>query len=420
MIDTHGIATIALGCGKLHEVAGGGRPELTLRTPAVSEFLYCLRYASPFTQTQIRKNLLVVAGLPPPEYDALSEAEQKRIYIEVLEDMGYTFTEAPDDRTLTYPQQELLTFDTQYFIRPFPPATELYTDKELKAQLGYVEQLLGESGFGKMFHSVVLTNDPVCALEDVLEEDSPERYLRWYYRLRDFRRLLDYPAGCLFYHGAARFPVLVISPPSSESAGDTLEAIRMRVVHELAHYYLTFTLFLDGLVPQAEAILELAGKASALFILDLIEESYAHADTAQIIGSEYVSALPHPTELNDEMTPLSEGPDGEVGKWLRERMVRFFRSGIFDAVFPWAFSLRMHGAVEESRKLVDWMDSPFPAFALGLMEPMERIYKAATLETAGVFELVRVTEVPAHLAHVVTRRAFDTFVAANLKPLTSP
>jgi hypothetical protein len=380
-----------------------------------NDFLLALRSAKPFERSSIHRAVLTAAGLLDPGDSVASDpgglaAEYRRF---LTNDLGYSFQRAGSDSDVVYRERQLLTFTTKY--RCNPGAGEDSKDLEPceERALEAVRATLEATGFGRMVSLVLLTDHPRAAIQREFPDVNPARYMKWYYLTAHAAYTPDLPQGCLFYHGRSRFPCLVLRPPRREGAGTLADALRMRVIHELVHYYLTFTLLLEDEHPFSEGILEMAGQTVGELLLDLITECFAHADTAGFEGNAFFSCAPRKatsvvSHLEDPAAKLSPHLLG----WLRRRRQAYFRTVRFLSVFPWMCASLTHRGEEDCWALVELLEPPFDRLAGELLAPMTAMYATGGLRGRDILAMIEAIErVPGVLAQVTAWGALNEFFA---------
>jgi len=193
----------------------------SLLTP--SGYLLSLRQINgEFTAERIRKCVFDYVGQP-------ANKRSVHDYLDVLRSAGYSFQAGGSNHDVIFREPELLLFQPEVRHRLFP-CTEIegysqaFLDKLTRRIHDYLEQI----GFLRMFHAVILTNDPlkVIELELDFEDGDSLSILPWYYGVDGFRRLPDHPAGCLYFHGKSRFPILFVSPPAFSRNTAAIQEIR--------------------------------------------------------------------------------------------------------------------------------------------------------------------------------------------------
>lgn len=355
------------------------------------EFLLAIRRAGTLTRRTIQESVLCTAGMTAEAATNLSDAEADALYVETLGRIGYEFIRAPAEPDRLFDERQILTFRTRYLHQITPTERGDYPDEETcLGYLGTIRNILVSSGFGSAFHTVLLTNDPRSGILAAYPNADPLSYVKWYYLLRDNHRLPDYPRGCLFYYGRSRFPCLILSPPAAET-DDVERTLAMRVIHEITHYYLTFTLFLESDVSLWETILEIAGEPMAVLIMDIIGECFAHADTARFVGADYFQQSPELVDPPEDL-PLDPRLDATFGEWRRLKRAAYSRTLRFLNAFPWIAAMRSEGLREEADELRNKLAYPYPGLCVDLLWPSLEIYGAGELREEAVFSIVRCLE----------------------------
>jgi len=189
--------------------------------------------------------------------------------------------------------------------------------------------------------------------------------------------------------------VSIFSVPRTQIP-DEPEIMEMRVLHEVTHYYLQFTILLSGVYREAEKILEVAGREVAVFILEYIGECLAHAETARICGPRrYFSS----SSYRPNVVPTAKAPSGspttfdeEFLFWRRRKEKSFFFYTQFGCVSPWAWAAELFEEDTYRNSFLQNLHGQALQIHNDLAQPMREIYNCAALKPEPIFKMVRIIE----------------------------
>ena len=378
-----------------------------------SDFLRAMRKCRSFDRPTIQETVLDAAGRLPDERSPESLTES---YRELLTSMGYSFRHAGIDDDIEYHERCLLTFDTNYVTDLDETYHTAHAASNAETDIDTVRSILESAGFDRALSLVMITDNARRTLGRELPAHDATNFVKWYYTTKRSSHKPRYPKGCLFYHGAARFPCLLLSPPQGAMHLGEREAIlRMRVTHELVHYYLTFTLFADDEHPRSERILEIAGVEYAALLLDLLSECFAHSDTATFFGDDYFANAPTRRGQIPEQG-LSHDLPAQLGKWLRQRRRAYLDTVTFMNVFPWICAATIHGDEGRAAELARMLSPAFRSLTASILEPVVCMYAEGSLRGGKLLEMIAAVEAsPRVLVNLSCWHAIGTLFATYMK-----
>jgi len=383
------------------------------------EYLIALRNAHPFTRENIQEHVVRAARHLPREVKLdLPARSREKEYIRVLEDIGYRFAK-PSGRLnfLAHPEEGTIPlFRTKYEVYCHDNSRGSVDRASLRLVADRARTVLHDCGFGSVFHSVIVTDDALGAFRWYLPDEPPLRYLKWYYlaagRGAGMPQDVDpMPQGGLFRVGRQNVPLVFLMVPTGSMSVPVFEGVRAKLIHEIAHYYLSMTLFLSTVDHPYERVLEVAGETLSIFLLDLLDESFAHSDSASIIGSSYFKYVPADlpsgdTTLNMELS--------DIAKWARRKTELYWSTAGFMSLFPWAVALVAGGQEEMCQQVLARIDPPLQTAGQVMLPHILGMYERAELGAQAILALVQILEEILEYIHAWS--SLETLFALYLEP----
>jgi len=359
-----------------------------------SDFLFALRSSQAYTADKIHEAVVSLARERNPGFatDA-SSTNSAEYYQQVLRSMGYRLQPAGLDPEYEYPEKTLLTFQTRFvsFDGEDGSLSNPTSGTPHSQHVEIVKEVLREAGFDRAFFAVLFADNPEKAITQAFPRANPSSYIKWYYLTRHAIEQPDLPPCCMFFHSKSRFPCLLIGELQTSDPTQFRKDLEIRVIHEVLHYYLMFTLFLDDESPRSEMILDLAGWPISDFLLQLISETYAHIETLRLFGEDFMRHAPHNSAMSTPSTSLLSASEDGLSRWLRETRLEYFSTLQFSMVFPWICAVALF---DEDRigTYCDMLKKPFKRLAQHLIPPMLSIYSHGSLNAPDILSMVKQIE----------------------------
>lgn len=347
-----------------------------------SDYLLALRRVKVFNQDNIRRKV-VEAAFPQEETRSWAGEVVREKYLELLASMGYV---------LEHHRQRTGISDSKHYISTFKKP-EIIKDlssqdivDEIAPMEAYLKSLLKEIGFGHVFRRIVITDNLQTAVKKFWDERRIADDPKWVHLLlpSKIKTPIGVDRGGIVVFDESSGPTLFINV--NKPAHITLDAnriLQMRVVHEIYHFLLHHMLF-DGGASKSLAILEFAGEDIGHYALTLIEESFAHMETARLFPKDYFRLIPPKLKLTDL--------DCGQMRWWSKKMVYWALTYSFSIAFPWICTASRFGITEIADRLYTAFPDVFVELGTSLLPPLHECYDQAALVPQCLVEIAQILE----------------------------
>jgi len=368
-----------------------------------SDYLQAIRSARYFTEEEIQKSVVSayckkVHG-STNIYSCLGDVGIKEEYKKILQELGYNIVRYPARESPS--QTAIITFKTI-----FEPQNVV--DKTGVNLVARTKSILKQSGFGSVFYKVILSDDLTDAVEKYFPNTSPDEVIAWGNMIQHARKLPAYPQGILFPYKVdkekpGRVPCLILSPSSPPAMTvELLAALRMRIVHECTHFYWERTCFSDDKEAAGIEVLETCGYMMADVIRYLLEESFAHADTAGFNPTVYfksMEALTRPLEVE--------------GDFRRDESKIYCEINQFITYFPVVFACAVHEKIKLGRSIFTQWTEELQTLGEELLSPVGEMYYRAALLPRQMNKVKEIFLAPKRIVLFYTWKRLDELFYAK-------
>lgn len=375
----------------------------------VPNLLKAVRGSTHFTREAIQESVIRSFYGVPRGFAGIGSAEDReREYKEILQKIGYDIVRYSASASPSC-RMGIHTFET--VLEP-----EKSADKRLLSLVERTKSILRRSGFGSVFYKVVLSDNIAEAVREYFPNVSPNEVISWGNLITQNALTPAYPQGILFSYEIEKgahesFPCLILSPSNPrEMTVEIFEILRVRIIHECTHFYLGHTCFsFDSSVSEATGVLETCGYLLGDVIRYLLEESFAHIDTAKFCSNEYFKIMDAglaPTTnriVHDELT--SQFQRREVKIYMEVRQ--------FIAQFPVLCACVQHGRFGQGKSISAQWTEELRTLGESLLIPIQKMYYHAALLPEAINTVKNVLLKPETLALFYTWKSIDELFNAK-------
>ena len=341
----------------------------------VADLVRTIRAAQPFTRDRIQESVVLKARGTVPS----SPRAVERAYRDVLASLGYRFAEyrglsrvrGIEDRGKTIP----LFVPRVHQESGHSARTSLRQSMVLERVMQYLRM----KGFGRVFQKVAIGLDLLAAAKWINPDPQawPDDILWLSLAAASGGEVPDIGARACVLRSPAGAPCLVLSCCSDTISLPLFVAADISTTHEIVHYYLEKTCFAIPLDSDAGRILAACATVKP-FLLTLLEECFAVADTAGILfPTESIPGRLVPDVGAVPVGPLRTPLRNPAAEFARETSVARAPLDALIRVLPWVYALKLRS--EPVPASLAWPTPQLASLSDALWPHFRSMYVAAEL-----------------------------------------